>query len=76
MYSYLFGRIQPDKEVCQGIVSVRTAAILATPLLVDSEIVSEEDAHLIVDPSKVQRTRERVLGKKGLREKIPPKIAS
>ena len=37
---------------------------------------SEEDAHLIVDPSKVQRTRERVLGKKGLREKIPPKIAS
>ena len=32
----------------QGIVSVRTASILVTSLLVDSEIVSAGDAHLLL----------------------------
>ena len=51
------------RESIRGNVSVRTTASLATALLIDLKIVTKEDAHLIVDPSKIQRARERVMKK-------------
>ena len=57
-------RVQLDnlaRESIRGGVSVRTTASLVTTVLVDLKIVTKEDAHLIIDPSKVQRARERVM---------------
>ena len=51
------------RESIRGNVSVRTTASLATALLIDLNIVTKDDAHLIVDPSKIQRARERVMKK-------------
>ena len=49
------------RESIRSGVSVRATASLATALLIDLKIVTKEDSHLIVDPTKVQRARTRVM---------------
>ena len=49
------------RESIRSGVSVRAKASLATALLIDLKIVTKEDSHLIVDPTKVQRARTRVM---------------
>ena len=41
--------------------SVRATASLATALLIDLNLVTKEDDHVIVDTMKVQRAREKVM---------------
>jgi hypothetical protein len=57
------------RESIRGDISVRNTALLATALLVDLNIVTKEDAHLIVDPSKIQRARARVMKKEAAEAK-------
>ena len=49
------------RESIRSGVSVRATASLATALLIDLKIVTKEDSHLIVDPTKVQRARIKVM---------------
>ena len=49
------------RESIRSGVFVRATASLATALLIDLKIVTKEDSHLIVDPTKVQRARTRVM---------------
>ena len=57
------------RESLRGGVSVRNTALLATALLVDLKLVTKEEAHLIVDPSKIQRAREKVMKEERLEAK-------
>ena len=41
--------------------SVRLTASLATALLIDLNIVTKENASLIIDPNKIQRAREKIM---------------
>ena len=48
---------------------MRNTALLATALLVDLKLVTKEEAHLIVDPSEIQRAREKVMKEERLEAK-------
>ena len=49
------------RESLRGGASVRLTSSLATAVLLDLNIVTKEDASLVIDPSKVQRAREKVM---------------
>ena len=49
------------RESLRNGVSVRAAASLATGLLIDLKLATKEDAHLVIDPMKIQRAREKVM---------------
>ena len=48
---------------------MRNTALLATALLVDLKLVTKDEAHLIVDPSKIQRARDKVMKEERLEAK-------
>ena len=48
---------------------MRNTALLATALLVDLKLVTKSEPHLIVDPSKIQRAREKVMKEERLEAK-------
>ena len=57
------------RESLRGGVSVRNTALLATALLVDLKLVTKDEAHLIIDPSKIQRARDKVMKEERLEAK-------
>lgn len=49
------------RESLRNEISVRATASILTAFLIDIKLVTEDDTHLVIDPQKVQRAREKVM---------------